>query len=50
LPEEFIGKNKQVVRVLISRIVREHRQGCPKKGAAERVYDELREFTWNLFH
>jgi len=50
LPEEFVGKNKQVVRALISKVVREHRQGCPKKGAAERVYDELSEFTWNLFH
>jgi len=50
LPEEFLCKNKVIVKTLISKTVREERDKLEKLVAAEKVYKELKDFTWELFH
>ena len=50
LPEEFICKNKIIIKTLISKTVREDRDKKEKLVAAEKVYKELKGFTRELFH
>lgn len=50
LPEEFICRNKSIIRSLISKVIRETRDRQKPVISADKIYKELREFTWNFLH
>jgi len=50
LPEEFLSRNKTIIKSLISRTVRVHSPGHQCADFVEKIFSELKRFTWELIH